>query len=67
LDLFFAAVLRFVLRFFLVTAAGFFFAFEADFLRAFLAIGSPQVMQVCRHEPKRGLDLAPGVAASVAR
>src|ERR1039457_1596406 len=32
LDLFFAAVLRFVLRFFLVTAAGFFFAFAADFL-----------------------------------
>src|SRR5665811_406933 len=41
LDLFFAAVLRFVLRFFLVTAAGFFFAFAADFLRAFLAIASP--------------------------
>src|SRR5665811_2165846 len=41
LDLFFAAVLRFVLRFFLVTAAGFFFAFAADFLRVFLAIASP--------------------------
>src|SRR5450830_1847228 len=46
LDLFFAAVLRFVLRFFLVTAAGFFFAFAADFLRAFLAIASPP--KLCR-------------------
>jgi hypothetical protein len=27
--------LRFVLRFFLVTAAGFFFAFEADFFARF--------------------------------
>ena len=35
LDLFFATVLRFVLRFFLVTAAGFFFAFEADFFARF--------------------------------
>jgi hypothetical protein len=57
LDLFFAAVLRFVLRFF--------FAFAVDFLRDFLAIGSPQIMQDCKHEIKRHPDLAPGLAATI--
>ena len=46
LDLRFATVLRFLLasaadRFF-----AFFFVLAADFLRVFLAIGSPQMMQV---------------------
>jgi len=48
------------LRFLLASAADFFFAFfffvfffvlAVDFLRVFLAIGSPQMMQVYRNAP----------------